>query len=469
MTRSLNPSKDSRAAFGIAVGEVLAHEAREGAQVLLEVGERLQVQRVVDVGVVRMQLDEFFERGDRLRGLALLVVGVGDLDLRLLREAPEGELGLELLVELDRRVPVLVVELLLGGLVELRGGPILLRIDLVAEQAASGEREREEERGQCRYTSIHGESRFAKRKLYRDRSPFPRAAPHDSRELAGLRLDQALAQLLPEESRSRLARLIEEGHVRVDGERAAGKLKLKSGESVEVALVPRVEASAFAAEAIALDVVHEDEDVLVVNKPAGLVVHPGSGNWAGTMLNALLHHAPGSGELARAGIVHRLDKDTSGLLVVAKNEPAQLALVRQLQERTVKRTYLALARGKITGPGKVDAPIGRHPVHRTRMAVVAGGKPAVTHYRVREGLSRAHAARVRPRDRAHAPDPRAPRLDRAPARGRPGVCRTRREQARAPGAARVEARVHASAHRQARELRVAAARGFHGAAGVVAR
>jgi 23S rRNA pseudouridine1911/1915/1917 synthase len=206
-------------------------------------------------------------------------------------------------------------------------------------------------------------------------------------ELAGLRLDQALAKLLPEESRTRLARLIDEGHVRVDGAQVPAKRKLKSGEVVEVALAPRIEESAYRPEAIALDILHEDDDVLVVNKPAGLVVHPGSGNWAGTMLNALLHHAPALEQLARAGIVHRLDKDTSGLLVVAKNEPAQLALVRQLQARTVKRTYLALARGKIATPGKVDAPIGRHPVHRTRMAVVAGGKPAITHYRVRESFA----------------------------------------------------------------------------------
>jgi 23S rRNA pseudouridine1911/1915/1917 synthase len=206
-------------------------------------------------------------------------------------------------------------------------------------------------------------------------------------ELAGLRLDQALARLLPEESRSRLARLIESGHVLVDGEEARAKRKLKSGESVEVALAPRVEESAYRAQAIALDVVHADGDVLVVNKPAGLVVHPGSGNWEGTMLNALLHHAPELEHLARAGIVHRLDKDTSGLLVVARNEPAQLSLVRQLQERSMKRTYLALARGKVARAGKVDAPIGRHPVQRTRMAVVGGGKPAVTHYRVREALA----------------------------------------------------------------------------------
>lgn len=205
-------------------------------------------------------------------------------------------------------------------------------------------------------------------------------------ELAGLRLDQALAKLLPAESRTRLAKLVDDGHVRVDGAQASPRLKLKSGEAVEVELVPRPAEGAFRPEAIALAVIHEDEDVLVVDKPAGLVVHPGSGNWEGTLLNALLHHAPGAQHLPRAGIVHRLDKDTSGLLVVAKNEAAQQALVRQLQARTVKRTYLAIARGRIAKAGTVDAPIGRHPVQRTKMAVVASGKPAVTHYRVREPL-----------------------------------------------------------------------------------
>ena len=203
-------------------------------------------------------------------------------------------------------------------------------------------------------------------------------------EMAGLRLDQALARLMPQESRSRLARLIEEGHVRLDGKPAAVRSKVKSGERVEVELAPRPAHAAVRAEAIGLTVVHEDEDLLVIDKPAGLVVHPGSGNWEGTMLNALLHHAPASAHLPRGGIVHRLDKDTSGLLVVAKNEPAQLALVRQLQARTVKRTYVALARGKVAAAGRVEAPIGRHPVQRTKMAVVAGGKPAVTHYRIRE-------------------------------------------------------------------------------------
>jgi 23S rRNA pseudouridine1911/1915/1917 synthase len=205
-------------------------------------------------------------------------------------------------------------------------------------------------------------------------------------EMAGLRLDQALARLLPEESRTRLARLIDEGHVRVDGGPAAARRKVRSGEAVEVALVPRPTQASHAPEAIGLAVLHEDDDVVVIDKPAGLVVHPGSGNWSGTMLNALLHHSPAAAGLPRGGIVHRLDKDTSGLLVVARNEPAQLALVRQLQDHSVKRTYLALARGRVSAGGKVDAPIGRHPVQRTRMAVVAGGKPAVTHYRVREKL-----------------------------------------------------------------------------------
>ena len=202
--------------------------------------------------------------------------------------------------------------------------------------------------------------------------------------MAGLRLDQALARLMPEESRSRLARLIEEGHVLVDGAPAAGRRKVKSGEAVEVALMPRPAQLAAAPEAIGLQILHEDADIVVIDKPAGLVVHPGSGNWSGTLLNALLHHAPGAADLPRAGIVHRLDKETSGLLVVARNERSQLALVRQLQERSVKRTYLAVARGKVAADGTVDAPIGRHPVQRTRMAVVAGGKPAVTHFRVRE-------------------------------------------------------------------------------------
>ncbi len=213
---------------------------------------------------------------------------------------------------------------------------------------------------------------------------FPRVQLTVPLELAGLRLDQALAKLLPGQSRTRLAKLIAAGQVLVDGSTAEGRRKMLSGECLDVTLAPRPEEHAFRAEAIAIPAVHEDEDVLVVDKPAGLVVHPGSGNWAGTLLNALLHHAPALKHLPRAGIVHRLDKETSGLLVVGKTESAQLDLVRQLQARTVRRTYLAIARGRVAGEGTVDAPIGRHPVRRTRMAVVAGGKPAVTHDRVRE-------------------------------------------------------------------------------------
>jgi 23S rRNA pseudouridine1911/1915/1917 synthase len=133
-----------------------------------------------------------------------------------------------------------------------------------------------------------------------------------------------------------------------------------------------------------LTIVHEDEAILVIDKPAGLVVHPGSGNRDGTLANALLHHAPQLAAVARAGIVHRLDKDTSGLLVVAKTEIAQTDLVRQLQAKTVHREYLALATGDIVRGGAIDAPIGRHPVRRTSMAIVASGKAAVTRYEVRE-------------------------------------------------------------------------------------
>jgi 23S rRNA pseudouridine1911/1915/1917 synthase len=214
--------------------------------------------------------------------------------------------------------------------------------------------------------------------------PVPRLELRVEPALAGLRLDQALAKMLPAESRSRLAKLVGEGAVLVDGERAKPKQKLRGGERLEVSLVPRPEEEAFRAEDIALEIIHEDEDVLVVSKPAGLVMHPGSGNWAGTMLNALLFRVPALRHLPRAGIVHRLDKETSGLVVVAKHEAAMQDLVRQLQARTVKRTYLAIARGVVRAAGRVEEPIGRHPTQRTRMAVVAGGKPALTHYSPRE-------------------------------------------------------------------------------------
>jgi 23S rRNA pseudouridine1911/1915/1917 synthase len=156
------------------------------------------------------------------------------------------------------------------------------------------------------------------------------------------------------------------------------------GEVVEVEPVPAPSESAFQAEDIALDVVFEDDALLVVNKPPGLVVHPASGNWQGTLLNALLHRVPALQGLPRAGIVHRLDKDTSGLMVVARTLAAQTALVRALQAHSVHREYLALAEGATPESGTVDAPVGRHPRQRVKMAVVSAGKPARTHYRALE-------------------------------------------------------------------------------------
>jgi 23S rRNA pseudouridine1911/1915/1917 synthase len=204
-------------------------------------------------------------------------------------------------------------------------------------------------------------------------------------ECAGLRLDQALARLLPEHSRSRLQGWVREGRIRVEGVAVIdAKRKIWGGEKIEVEAAPDPREVADAAEDIALAIVHEDADILVVNKPAGLVVHPGSGNWAGTLLNALLHHTPALATIPRAGIVHRLDKETSGLLVVAKTLAAQTDLVRQLQARTVRRHYLALVHGVVARGGSVDAPIGRHPTQRVKMAVVTQGREARTHYDVLE-------------------------------------------------------------------------------------
>jgi 23S rRNA pseudouridine1911/1915/1917 synthase len=196
---------------------------------------------------------------------------------------------------------------------------------------------------------------------------------------AGLRLDQTLARMLPEHSRSRLKTWIDAGHVAVDGVAWDAKRRVAGGERIDVvplAILPR---DADAAEDIALDIEYEDAAIIVLRKPAGLVVHPGNGNRDGTLLNALLHHHPVIGALPRAGIVHRLDKDTSGLMVVAKTAEAHTDLVRQLAARTVTREYLAVARGDVARATIVDAPIGRHPIQRTTMAVVAKGKPARTH------------------------------------------------------------------------------------------
>ena len=212
---------------------------------------------------------------------------------------------------------------------------------------------------------------------------------------AGLRLDQALARLLPEFSRSRLARWVRDGQVKLDGKRATPRAKVRGGEAIEVTPSPEPAALAHVAEDIPLEIVFEDAALLVVNKPPGLVVHPGSGNWRGTLLNALLKHAPVLAAIPRAGIVHRLDKDTSGLLVVARTLAAQTDLVRQIQSRAVGRHYLAVAHGRVARGGVIEAPIGRHPVKRTRMAVVARGRSAVTHYQSVERYDRATLLRLR--------------------------------------------------------------------------
>ncbi|MDP1940138.1 MAG: 23S rRNA pseudouridine(1911/1915/1917) synthase RluD [Gallionella sp.] len=201
-------------------------------------------------------------------------------------------------------------------------------------------------------------------------------------DYAGLRLDQALARLLPEYSRSRLQEWVAQQQVLLDGAPAISKQKVWGGEKLEVLPQSTLSEQPYLAEDIPLDIVYEDDALLVINKPVGLVVHPGSGNWQGTLLNALLHHAPQLAAVPRAGIVHRLDKDTSGLLVVAKTLIAQTNLVRQLQERSVKREYLALVHGELQHGGYVDQPIGRHPSNRVKMAVIETGKEAVTHYKV---------------------------------------------------------------------------------------
>lgn len=200
--------------------------------------------------------------------------------------------------------------------------------------------------------------------------------------LAGLRLDQALAQLLPEHSRSRIQQWLEQEMILVNGQLAKSRTKVLGNEKIAIAATVSEQNDQWHAEAIALKIVYEDADILVLNKPAGLVVHPAAGNYTGTLLNALLHHLPELAFLPRAGIVHRLDKDTSGLLVVAKTLEAHTQLIKQLQARTVKRQYQALVVGSLNTSGTIDAPIGRHSLDRKRMAVMTQGKPAITHYHV---------------------------------------------------------------------------------------
>jgi 23S rRNA pseudouridine1911/1915/1917 synthase len=207
-------------------------------------------------------------------------------------------------------------------------------------------------------------------------------------EMGGLRLDQALARLFHQYSRSRLQEWLRAGHIKVDGRAAAARMPVSGGEEISVT-PPRLPDAAPRAQRMPLKIVHEDAALIVIDKPAGLVVHPGAGQPDRTLLNALLAHAPALAGVPRAGIVHRLDKDTSGLLVVAKTVEAQTDLVRQLADRSMRRVYTALVQGDPPASGTIDAPVGRDIRARTRMAVTNRGKPARTSYRVLERFGRA--------------------------------------------------------------------------------
>ncbi len=206
-------------------------------------------------------------------------------------------------------------------------------------------------------------------------------------EYAGKRLDQVLADLFPEYSRSKLQTWINAKRVLVNGVWLKPKNRLEGGETI--ALDAEAEPVTLCEpEQIALDVVYQDDDLLIINKPAGMVVHPAAGNWSGTLQNALLNYDRALATLPRAGLVHRIDKETSGLLMVARTLQAHNQLVTQLQAREINRQYLAITRGRITAGGTIDEPIGRHPVDRKRFAVRENGRPAVTHYRVLERFAR---------------------------------------------------------------------------------
>lgn len=199
--------------------------------------------------------------------------------------------------------------------------------------------------------------------------------------MAGYRLDKALAILFPSYSRARLQQWIRQGHVLVDAVPVRGKDKVHGGEDIQISVQLEEEVT-WKAQELPLIILYEDDDIIVVNKPAGVVVHPGAGNHEGTLINALLHHAPMLAQLPRGGVIHRLDKDTSGVLVIARRLSAHTQLVEQLQSRAFIREYQAVVNGILVSGGCIDVPLGRHPTHRTKRAVVAGGKTAITHYRV---------------------------------------------------------------------------------------
>lgn len=213
-------------------------------------------------------------------------------------------------------------------------------------------------------------------------------------EQAGERLDTVLSQLLPETSRSRIQALLRDGRILVDGTPEKPSARVRGGEQVMVDW-PQIEPSNWLAEGLPLHILHEDADILVLHKPAGQLTHPGAGHADGTLVNGVLAHVPENAYLPRGGIVHRLDKDTTGLLVVAKTEMARQSLIDQLGDHTMHREYLALVTGAMTGGGRVDAPIGRHAQDRLRMTVRDDGRPAQTDYRLVERFPRHSYLRLR--------------------------------------------------------------------------
>lgn len=202
-------------------------------------------------------------------------------------------------------------------------------------------------------------------------------------EMAGYRLDKALAELCPSYSRGRLQQWIRDGYVLVNQTTSRAKNKVQGGENIEIATQITTEV-AWQAQKLPLNILYEDGDLLIINKAAGIVVHPGAGNPDKTLVNALLHHAPELKQIPRAGLIHRIDKDTSGLLVVARSLTAHADLVQKLQQRKFIRQYEAIVHGVMVAGSTIDAPIGRHRTQRVRMAVVENGKPAITHYRIIE-------------------------------------------------------------------------------------
>lgn len=206
--------------------------------------------------------------------------------------------------------------------------------------------------------------------------------------LGGVRLDQALAKIFPEYSRTQIQEWIKNEKIELDGQKPKTRLIVMGGEKITIDATLKAQPH-WEAQSIPLDIIYEDEAILILNKPIGMVVHPAAGNRDNTLLNALLHHAPELQQLPRAGIIHRLDKNTSGLLVVAKTQAALTHLSKQLRSRSISRIYQAIICGVMTSGGTVDAPISRHPIQRKRMAVNETGKPAITHYRIIERF-RAH-------------------------------------------------------------------------------